>query len=103
MRVELHGGVAVLLVESDLDIGTADVLAEQLRAALALASDVLVVDLGACGFVGVQQFEQIERAARALQARSGQLTVQTPPASFLLIRDHSPRCCSLVVTDPPQP
>ena len=103
IRIESEGGTAVLRVEGDLDIGTTDLLVDGLRTALALARGSLVVDLEACPFVGVQPFEQIERAARVLHDRGGQLSVRLPPPSFLLVRDHAPHCVALVLTGPLQP
>ena len=98
IRIEPEGGTTVLRVAGDLDIGTTDLLVDGLRTALALARGVLVVDLEACPFVGVQPFEQIERAARVLHDRGGQLSVRLPPPSFLLIRNQAPPCLALVTT-----
>jgi len=100
IRMEHEGGTAVLRVEGDLDIGTTDLLGDGLRTALALARGLLVVDLEACPFVGVQPFQQIERAARVLHGRGGRLSVRLPPPSFLLIRDHAPPGLALVTTGP---
>lgn len=90
IQVEPMGRVALLRVVGELDISTDEALADALTVALALAGSLLVVELAACSFVGVQAFEAIERAATALHDRGAQLAVRLPPPSFLLIgaSDH---------------
>jgi hypothetical protein len=60
-------------VEGDLDLGTHEPLLDGLARGLALAEDVLIVDLAACHFLSSRSFRAIEDAADFLHARGGRL------------------------------
>ena len=98
---ESLGAVALLQVAGELDIATAQALTEELTVAVLLTGSLLVVDLEACTYVGIQPFEAIERAAGVLDDRGAQLVVRMPPPSFQLIRSHV-RTRALVIARPPR-
>jgi anti-anti-sigma regulatory factor len=101
VSVEPIGRVALLRVVGELDIRAGDLLADALTVALALTENLLVVDLAACSFIGVQPFESIERVADVLHGRGAQLVVRMPPPSYALIGAHVPPGRALAIPRPP--
>ena len=101
MSLDTLGTVALLHVAGDLDIATVEALLDELTVAVHTSRSLLVVDLEACTYVGIQPFEAIERAASVLSDRGAQLVVRMPPPSFELIRAHV-RSQALVIARPPQ-
>jgi anti-anti-sigma regulatory factor len=85
VRVDAAAGRVVVRVEGDLDLGTHEPLLDGLARGLALAEDVLVVDLASCHFVSSRSFRAIEDAHDFLHARGAGLVVLEPPPSFAII------------------
>jgi anti-anti-sigma factor len=97
VAVVTGAGGAVVRVEGELDLATADAFVEGLAGGLAVVEDLLVVDLTACGFIASQSYRAIEDAAAFLRARGGALVVLEPPASFRLISGFLGDGCALSV------
>ena len=97
ISVEPIGRVTLVRVVGELDISTGGLLADALTVAVPLTGNLLVVDLAACSFIGVQPFEVIELAAGVLHGRGSQLVVRMPPPSFALIRANVPPGRALAV------